>query len=200
MQVIIEVFYVPDLKDNSLSIEQLQEKGLAILIKKGRCRIYHPGRGLIVETSMTSNRMFTLLVQSLPKEQSYFNAITEDPARTWYCQYGHLSYRGLKTVQENMVQGLSILKAPSKVCGGCLIGKQQRDPFLKESTWRASQILQLVHADICGPITPISKRKKRYFISFIDDKEYVRRQKRKGKDKGYVRRHIHPRIFFFFYQ
>jgi transposase InsO family protein len=37
------------------------------------------------------------------------------------------------------------------------------------STWRASQILQLVHADICGPITPISKSKKRYLISFIDD-------------------------------
>ncbi|CAL8162095.1 unnamed protein product [Prunus armeniaca] len=29
------------------------------------------------------------------------------------------------------------------------------------STWRASQILQLVHADICGPITPISNSKKR---------------------------------------
>ena len=37
------------------------------------------------------------------------------------------------------------------------------------STWRASQILQLVHADICGPITPISNSKKRYLISFIDD-------------------------------
>ena len=53
-----------------------------------------------------------------------------------------------------MVQGLSVLKAPSKVCKGCLIGKQQRDTFPKESTWRASQILQLIHADICGPITP----------------------------------------------
>ena len=37
------------------------------------------------------------------------------------------------------------------------------------STWRASQILQLVHADICGPINPISNSKKRYLITFIDD-------------------------------
>ena len=88
---------------------------------------------------MTLNRRFTLLVQSLPKEQSCFNAITEDPARTWHCRYGHLSYEGLKTLQEkDMVQGLPVLKAPLKVCEGCLIGKQQRNPFPKESTWRAS--------------------------------------------------------------
>lgn len=45
----------------------------------------------------------------------------------------------------------------------------KRDPFLKESTWRASQVLQSVHVDICGPITPISNSKKRYLITFIDD-------------------------------
>ena len=31
-----------------------------------------------------------------------------------------------------MVQGLPVLKTPSKVCEGCLIGKQQIDPFHKE--------------------------------------------------------------------
>jgi len=37
------------------------------------------------------------------------------------------------------------------------------------STWRASQKLQLIHADICGPISPTSNSKKRYLICFIDD-------------------------------
>jgi hypothetical protein len=32
MHVITEVFYVPDLKNNLLSIGQLQEKGLAVLM------------------------------------------------------------------------------------------------------------------------------------------------------------------------
>ncbi|KAM1072944.1 hypothetical protein ACFX2B_017882 [Malus domestica] len=43
-QVITGVFYVSALKNNLLSIGQLQEKGLAILIKHGRCKIYHPER------------------------------------------------------------------------------------------------------------------------------------------------------------
>ena len=39
----------------------------------------------------------------------------------------------------------------------------------KESTWRALQILQLMHVDICGPIKPISNGKKRYLITFTND-------------------------------
>ncbi|XP_016646919.1 PREDICTED: uncharacterized protein LOC103328157 [Prunus mume] len=44
MQVITGVFYVPDLRNNLLSIGQLQEKDLVFLIKHGKCKIYHPER------------------------------------------------------------------------------------------------------------------------------------------------------------
>lgn len=46
-------------------------------------------------------------------------------------------------------------------------GKQQRDP--KQSQWRAKEKLALIHADICGPITPSSNSNKRYFLCLIDD-------------------------------
>ncbi|KAI5392580.1 hypothetical protein KIW84_077107 [Lathyrus oleraceus] len=41
-QVIPEVYYVPELKNNLLSFGQLQERGLAILIRDGTCKVYHP--------------------------------------------------------------------------------------------------------------------------------------------------------------
>lgn len=44
IHVVIEVFYVPKLKNSLLSIGQLQERGLAILIQHGRCKIYHRGK------------------------------------------------------------------------------------------------------------------------------------------------------------
>lgn len=37
---ITDVYYVPELKNNLLSIGQLQEKGLAIVIKEGVYKIY----------------------------------------------------------------------------------------------------------------------------------------------------------------
>ena len=62
--VVTEVFFVPDLKNNLLSIRQLQEKGLAILIKHDLCKIYHPTKGLFIQTAMSANRMFILLAVS----------------------------------------------------------------------------------------------------------------------------------------
>ena len=170
IQVITGVFYVPDLKNNLLSIGQLQEKGINILIQHGKCKLYHPERGLIMETAIFKNRMFVLSAQTQIVEQTCFNSFIDDPSRLWHCRYGHLSFNGLKLLQQkNMVSGLPHLKAPAKVCEHCLIGKHQRDQFPQRSTWRATQILQLVHTDIYGPITPTSNSKKRYLINFIDD-------------------------------
>ena len=56
--------------------------------------------------------------------------------------------------------GLPQFKSLSRLCKDCLVGKQQRNSFPKKSTWITSQILQLVHADICEPIKPISNSKK----------------------------------------
>lgn len=168
--VVTEVFYVPDLKNNLLSIGQLQEKGLAILIQTGTCKIYHPERGLIIQTNMTTNRMFVLLAKSQAKKASCFHTTSEDLSHLWHCRYGHLSHKGLRTLQsKKMVRGLPPLPASTVMCTDCMVGKQHRDPIPKKSTWRASQRLQLIHADICGPITPTSNSKKRYSLCFIDD-------------------------------
>ena len=60
IQIITGVFYVPELKNNLLSIGKLQVKGLIILFQKGTCKVFHPERGLIMETKMSSNRMSVL--------------------------------------------------------------------------------------------------------------------------------------------
>ncbi|CAN1254957.1 hypothetical protein LINPERPRIM_LOCUS8829 [Linum perenne] len=58
--IIQDVFYVPGLKTNLLSVGQLQEKGLAFSIKHGVCKIFHDQRGLLLQTTMKTNRMFVL--------------------------------------------------------------------------------------------------------------------------------------------
>jgi len=68
-----------------------------------------------------------------------------------------------------MVRGLPQLEASNITCTNCFTGKQHRNPIPKPSEWRASKVLELVHADICDPIQPISNSGKQYFLSFIDD-------------------------------
>lgn len=39
--LLTEIYFVPKLKNNLLSLGQLQEKGLTIVISKGTCKIFH---------------------------------------------------------------------------------------------------------------------------------------------------------------
>jgi hypothetical protein len=83
---------------------------------------------------------------------------------------GHLNFGGLKLLAKtNMVRGLPSIEHPNQLCEGCLFGKQSRKSFPKEASTRANKSLQLVHADVCGPIKPSSLGKNNYFLLFIDD-------------------------------
>ena len=91
VHVITKVFYVADLKNNLLSIGQLQEKRLTILIQHGRCKIFLKEKDLIMETEMTHNKIFTMLARYTPKEPKCFSSLITDQTDLWHCRYGHLS-------------------------------------------------------------------------------------------------------------
>jgi hypothetical protein len=124
-----------------------------------------------MEIAMTVNRMFIMLATIPPKESvAFFQTSEESEAQLWHSRFAHLSFKGLRMLYYNkMVNGLPLLKAPTKVCADCLIDKQHRDNISKKSHWRATHKLQLIHSDICGPVNPESKSGKRYLITFIDD-------------------------------
>nr|KYP59803.1 Retrovirus-related Pol polyprotein from transposon TNT 1-94 [Cajanus cajan] len=175
-QVLSDVYYIPELKNNLLSIGKLQEKGLAILILDGTCKVFHPRMGLIMKTVMSGNKMFYV---------SAFDGTSMEPNKIfclkaeialgkenhlWHCRFGHFNHKALKTLAyKKMVIGLPSLKYPQNICTTCLTGKQHRKPIPSKSLWRASKQLQLVHPDIRGPIQPASNSDKRYILSFIDD-------------------------------
>ncbi|KAL6313003.1 hypothetical protein AAG906_012471 [Vitis piasezkii] len=121
-QVVIDVYYVPTLKNNLLSIGQLQE------------RLYHPGRGLIMQTKMTTNWMFVLLANVVLETLTCLQTVTEDNSKLWHCRFGHLSYKGLRTLQyKEMVKGLPLLRASTIACNECFVGKQHRNAIPKKS-------------------------------------------------------------------
>lgn len=137
-------------------------------IKDGVCRVRNAKLGLIALVKMRANRMFPLYLQNLT--HSCFSTKSKDVGWLWHFRYGHLNFGGLKTLQQkNMVAGLPQITTPSEVCEECVVSKQHRDSFPKGKSWRAKNVLELVHSDLCGPINPSSNGGKRYFMTFTDD-------------------------------
>ncbi|KAJ9547861.1 LOW QUALITY PROTEIN: hypothetical protein OSB04_020404 [Centaurea solstitialis] len=169
-QVITEVYYVPELKNNLLSLGQLQEKGLAILIQDRECKIFHSRRGVIMRTRMTTKRMFMVLAHVFLHSPTCLSASTDEINDLWHKRYDHLSNTSMNLLQQKeLVRGLPKFKVSIGVCTSCVRWKQHRETIPKKSKWRATKKLQLIHSDICGPITPASHGNKRYVLTFIDD-------------------------------
>ena len=54
-----------------------------------------------------------------------------------------------------------------ETCESCLLGKMTKTPFSKKGK-RASDLLGLIHTDVCGPMSIHARDDFSYFITFID--------------------------------
>ena len=61
------------------------------------------------------------------------------------------------------------IKHGGELCDNCLAGKQRRLPFPKATKYRAKEALELVHGDLCGPITAATNGGWWYFLLLVDD-------------------------------
>ena len=99
---ISDVYYVPDMKNNILSLGQLLEKGYDISMKNLSLSIKDACDNLIANVKMSKNRMFSLNIQH--DAMKCLNAIVKDKAWLWHLRFGHLNFSGVKLLsRKNMV-------------------------------------------------------------------------------------------------
>ncbi|GLI67090.1 hypothetical protein VaNZ11_011292 [Volvox africanus] len=87
---------------------------------------------------------------------------------------GHLGCGNLrKLVSSGMVTGagtseLDVLAGKEEFCEPCALGMQTRQPHASTGTVTKNR-LELVHMDLCGPLSVESAGGKSYFVTFYDD-------------------------------
>ncbi|KAI0529711.1 hypothetical protein KFK09_002268 [Dendrobium nobile] len=167
-QFIFNVYFVPNMKSNILSLGQLLEKGYDIHLQNNYLFLKDNIGTLIAKVPMSRNRMFLLNIQN--DVAKCLKACYKDVSWLWHLRFGHLNFGGLELLsKKEMVRGLPCIKHPDQMCEACLLGKHFRKSFPRESSSRAQKPLELIHTDVCGPIKPCSLSKSNYFLLFIDD-------------------------------
>lgn len=123
---------------------------------------------LIVKASRSQNRLYKVVMEI--EETKCLQTQVQCENSRWHARLAHLGTDALKTmVNKQLVTGLPELKVEKEVCTSCLQAKQIRRPFPTSTTYRASIVLELVHGDLCGPISPPTAGKNRYIFVLIDD-------------------------------
>jgi len=89
-------------------------------------------------------------------------------ASLWHRRLSHISEKGINCLDKKDV--LPRLKsAELEKCSHCMAGKQTRVSFQKHPPSKKSELLELVHFDVCGPLKVKSYSGALYFATFIDD-------------------------------
>ncbi|KAK2982524.1 hypothetical protein RJ640_027178 [Escallonia rubra] len=131
-QFISNVYYVPHMKNNILSLGQLLEKGYEIVMKNYSLFMKDPFGNLVANVPMTRNRMFLLNIQN--DVAKCLKSCVRDSSWLWHLRLGHLHFGGLNLLsRKEMVKGLPHISHPNQLCEGCIFGKQFRKSFPKEA-------------------------------------------------------------------
>jgi GAG-pre-integrase domain len=130
--VLHDVYYIPQLSQNLLSIGQMLESGCTIIFEGESCIIVDFGTDKTMTiVKKTPNNLFPIEIGKV-KEKAL--AAKEDSQnRLWHLRYGHLNINGLKLLnQKHMVIGLPEIEDVG-LCEGCILGKQSKLPFPRGS-------------------------------------------------------------------
>jgi transposase InsO family protein len=153
---------------NIVSLEQMDEEGLKVIIEEGVLRLFNLQRRLLAKVYRSPSQLY-LLDMNIAASVC-LTARVGDVAWRWHERYSHLNFQALRKLErEEMVCGLPSIDRVDQVCEDCILAKQKRAPFPQAAKYRAQEELELVHGDLCGPISPPTPTGNAYFLLLVDD-------------------------------
>nr|GEV41167.1 hypothetical protein [Tanacetum cinerariifolium] len=121
-----------------------------------------------------SNDIYEIDMHDLvPNVNSIYNISTKrvkhnlDSTYLWHCRLAHISKKRIEKLQQE-----GLLKSTDDEsfdqCVSCLSGKMTRKLFPHRPK-RATNLLGIIHTDVCGPLRHVLRQGDSYFIIFTDD-------------------------------
>lgn len=95
--------------------------------------------------------------------------MTVSNLKRWHERLGYINHNYIRQLcKEGLLEGTKINGGEDIFCEACQYGKQHRLPFKNTSTKKLSPG-ELIHSDVCGPMSTESIGGSKYFVSFKDD-------------------------------
>ena len=85
----------------------------------------------------------------------------------WHCRLGHINKNRMNRLSKEKILKLNDYES-SSTYESYLLGKMIKSLFTEKGE-RASNVLSLVHTDVCGLMNTSVREKYSYFIMFTDD-------------------------------
>ncbi|KAL4312808.1 hypothetical protein GQ457_01G025070 [Hibiscus cannabinus] len=160
-------YFVPSLTKNIISVSCLDKIGFEIIIKNNSCSFFYDN--LFYGSAQLINGNYILNQENMIFSINTKRLKTNDSNQTylWHCRLGHISERRISKLHKDGLLDPFVFEQLD-VYESCLLGKMTKAPFSGKGE-RASDLLGLIHSDVCGPMNTHSRGGYQYFITFTDD-------------------------------
>jgi hypothetical protein len=155
------VQHVPSIKKNLLSGSLLYKEGYKLVFESNKCVISKYGS--FVGKGYECEGLFRILSDLCNKVVNHVH----DETDVWHSRLCHINFGCMtRLASMNLIPKFSFVK--SSKCEICVQSKQTRKPH-KATEARSLEPLELVHSDLCKMNGVLTKVRKRYFMTLIDD-------------------------------
>ena len=163
------VYQIPKLTHNLLSVGQLIELGFSLTFSSTGVVMQDSQTGQIVGTSRKVVRLFELIFLHLPSSRLSASTTLEQSTYSLALWHSRLSHASISRVKQLVSRGLlGSVSNKSFDCMPCQFGKQTALPFNKSVSHSLSSF-DLIHFDVWGPSPISTSGGSRYFVIFVDD-------------------------------
>ncbi|KAJ9553963.1 hypothetical protein OSB04_018008 [Centaurea solstitialis] len=167
---LFQTLYVPLISRNLVSASKLDLQGFKFYLGDGRFKLYKDsitiGSGILVDGLYKFLISHSIFENHLTMHHKVGTINKENSSFVWHKKLGHISQEKLRRlVKEGVLSNLDF--TDYKSCVDCIKGKTTK--HTKKGAKRSSQLLEIIHTDICGPFDVPTFGGENYFITFIDD-------------------------------
>ena len=86
----------------------------------------------------------------------------------WHCRLGHIGVKRMKKLHAGGILE-SLYYEALGAYEPCLMGKMTNKIPFSGTMERATDLLEIIHTDVCGPMSVEARDRYRYFLTFTDD-------------------------------
>ena len=163
-----DVLYVPGLKKNLVSISMIEDRGFSVYVLNGKVHIFpksaSPSNSWAI--GVRCGKLYKLLFE--PHHALSHTQDSSELCELCHRRMAHLHHPALRMMRDMTTGMLEFNTESSGVCRGWALGKYTKTAF-SSSDSRLERVLQLIHSNLCGPMSFVSLTWFEYYITFIYD-------------------------------
>ncbi|GJW83593.1 zinc finger, CCHC-type containing protein [Tanacetum coccineum] len=157
---LFNVLHVPNIRKNLVSSSVLNNCGYKQVMKFVLSK-----HGVFIGFGYLRNQMFRLNTVNDNIASAFMSTSKLNDSILWHARLGHVHFKRMQNMSKDGL--IPAFDMDTKKCKTCMLNKITKKPFLNVK--RKTEVLELIHSDLCDLHATPSLGDKKYFVTFIDD-------------------------------